>query len=105
MNIYIFLNTYLVIVSAINTCGSHKRGRPTWALVDSQRHVFTENARAFSHARDDPVTVACISYYDCISYFGDSHAIRPTSLATGESVFLPLGTGRPPENFEKIGVV
>ena len=44
--------SYLVILSAINPCGSYKRGtrRPTWALVNSQRHVFTENARAFSHA-------------------------------------------------------
>ena len=66
LNIDIFLNTYLVIVSAINPCGSHKRGtlRPTWALVDSQRHVFTDNVLAFSHARADPVTVACSSYYD-----------------------------------------
>ena len=34
LNIYIFLNTYLLIVSTINPCGSHKRGtrRPTWAL-------------------------------------------------------------------------
>ena len=56
----------MLIVSAINPSGSHKRGtrRPTWALVDSQRHVFTENARAFAHARADPVTVACSSYYD-----------------------------------------
>ena len=39
---------------------------------------------------------------------GDSHAIRPTaitSFATDESVFLPLGTGLHPENFEKISVV
>ena len=38
---------------------------------------------------------------------GLSHAIRPTaitSLATGESVFTPLGTGLPPENVEQIGV-
>ena len=64
--IYFFFNTYLVIVSAINPGGSYKRGtrRPTWALVDSQRPMYTEKARAFSHARANPVTVACSSYYD-----------------------------------------
>ena len=48
--------------------------RPTWALVVSQRHMFTENARAFSHARANPLTVACSSYYDrntLIKYNGD----------------------------------
>ena len=56
-----FFNTYLVIVSAINPCGSDKRGtrRPAWALVDSQRHMFTENARTYTHARANPMTVAC----------------------------------------------
>ena len=85
LNIYIFLNTYLVIVSAINPCGSHKQ---ISVVRDGQLgHWLTVSVtcslrmRAFPHARADPVTVACSSYdwNTLTKYNGDgTQSVIPT---------------------------